>query len=301
MDEKNQESLNVNEQQQSTPPEQPQEQPSQNTYVQSEPMQNSYVQPQQEQNQYVQQPQTGADSYVQPQPEANQYIQSSVTSTKKPIFKKWWFWLIIVVVVGVAINTLLPENDNKMDNKDIEMANVLGMSLSDAIKQLENKGFTSVEYIADNDETILSLSDWFVTAQNVNAGDTVKADTAVSLTATAKKSENATPPVKDEPIEDETVDVPTDENDTNQASSNTSWKQFLKEYEAWIDSYIAIMKKYEANPTDLSLLADIAEFAEETTEWAAKAEDIEDDLSGDDLAAYLETYSRIIQKLSSIL
>jgi hypothetical protein len=211
-------------------------------------------------------------------------------STKKPIYKKWWFWLIVVIVVGVAISALLPE-------KDIEMDNVVGIPLSNAIKQLEHKGFTSVEYVADNGETILSPSDWIVTEQNVNAGETVKADTAVNLTATAKESENDAPPVKDEPIEDE----PTDKNDTNKESSNASWKQFLKEYEAWIDSYVSIMKKYEANPTDLSLLADIAEFAEETAEWATKAEDIEDDLSGDDLVAFLETYNRIIQKLSSVI
>jgi hypothetical protein len=33
----------------------------------------------------------------------NQYIQSQAMSTKKPIFKKWWFWLIIAVAVITVV------------------------------------------------------------------------------------------------------------------------------------------------------------------------------------------------------
>ena len=83
------------------------------------------------------------------------------------------------------------------------------------------------------------------------------------------------------------------------SESKVEWADFLKEYEAWVDEYIAFMEKYKANPTDLSLMADYIDMMSKMAEWAEKAEDIEDELSGDDLRVYMDTMTRILQKLAS--
>ena len=93
--------------------------------------------------------------------------------------------------------------------------------------------------------------------------------------------------------------------DQPQPSSPTTvdWKTFLAEYEAWMDEYVALMKKYKANPTDFSIMSDYFRMLEELAEWTEKADKIEGDLSDDPeaLKEYLAVQLRIIQKLNSVL
>lgn len=84
-------------------------------------------------------------------------------------------------------------------------------------------------------------------------------------------------------------------------SSDAEWKQFLKDYEAWVDSYIAIYNKYKANPTDQSILSDYTKMVGEMTEWSEKADDIEDELEDTDAALeYSAELMRIASKLANI-
>lgn len=83
-------------------------------------------------------------------------------------------------------------------------------------------------------------------------------------------------------------------------TQNTAWRQFLKDYEAWVDDYVNIVNKYKQNPTDMTILADYTEMMSDMVEWSSRAEDIQDDLSADDLQEYLATLGRIIEKLSEV-
>ena len=87
-------------------------------------------------------------------------------------------------------------------------------------------------------------------------------------------------------------------NETN-PSSNYDWKQFLKDYEEWVDSYVILLNKYKNNPSDLSILTDYIEQIEKLDEWSEKAEQVEIDLENDydALKEYLEMLTRIIKKL----
>ena len=80
-------------------------------------------------------------------------------------------------------------------------------------------------------------------------------------------------------------------------------KAFLDEYEKFMDRYVAFMKSYAANPTDLnlltqyySMLADLAEFEETADRYDAK----QSEMSAADVAYYLETLTRINNKLMSV-
>jgi len=83
------------------------------------------------------------------------------------------------------------------------------------------------------------------------------------------------------------------------SSSNYDWRQFLKDYEEWVDSYVILLNKYMANPLNLSILTDYLEQMEKLVEWSEKADQIEIDLANDPgaLKEYLETLTRILLKL----
>jgi hypothetical protein len=80
------------------------------------------------------------------------------------------------------------------------------------------------------------------------------------------------------------------------------WRQWLSDYEQWVDDYIDFMERYAENPSDLSLLTEYMEFMTRLIEWTEQAAEIELDLINDPaaLTAYLETMSRILQRLAEV-
>lgn len=99
-----------------------------------------------------------------------------------------------------------------------------------------------------------------------------------------------------------TTNIESNNNDVVQETSNTTkWKDFINEYEEWVDDYIEITEKYKANPSDLSILSDYTDMMAELTEWTTKTEDMEKELEGAsaaELAEYSSELARIAKKLS---
>ena len=88
------------------------------------------------------------------------------------------------------------------------------------------------------------------------------------------------------------------------ASSETSsdWRQFLQDYEAFMDDYIEILKKYHANPADLSILSDYMSMMTKLTEWSDKYDDISGGLDNpDELAEFTQEWMRIYTKQMNAL
>lgn len=97
---------------------------------------------------------------------------------------------------------------------------------------------------------------------------------------------------KDEYLEDVSGD---DEN------ADTEWKEFLTDYEAWVDDYIEIVKKYKENPADTSILSDYSAMLSEMSEWSEKADEIEIELEDTNAALeYSAELLRIVAKLSEV-
>lgn len=104
-------------------------------------------------------------------------------------------------------------------------------------------------------------------------------------------------------IEDETTTEKTTKKvKKTKSKSSVNWKEFLKEYEDWVDDYIELVKKYEKNPNDTSLLTEYTEQMGKIASWSEKADKVKVDLANnpDDLAEYTKTLSRILNKLSKI-
>ena len=55
--------------------------------------------------------------------------------------------------------------------------------------------------------------------------------------------------------------------------------EYLKGYEKFMDKYIAILKKYRANPTDASILSDYTSMVTEAQDWATKTADCAADIN----------------------
>ena len=88
---------------------------------------------------------------------------------------------------------------------------------------------------------------------------------------------------------------------TNTSSEMPAWKEFLADYEAWVDNYVEIAKKYSENPTDMSILSDYTNMMTELNEWQTKATDVQNELqeaSPAEAAEYAAEVARIAAKIA---
>jgi len=60
------------------------------------------------------------------------------------------------------------------------------------------------------------------------------------------------------------------------SESSTDCDQFIKEYTAFVDSYIMLMKKYKANPTDPSILIEYSDAAQNAVDMQSNASNCTD-------------------------
>ena len=61
--------------------------------------------------------------------------------------------------------------------------------------------------------------------------------------------------------------------DKKSIESSGDCDEYLKGYEKFMDKYIALLKKYKANPTDASILTDYTSMVTEAQDWATKTAD----------------------------
>ena len=87
--------------------------------------------------------------------------------------------------------------------------------------------------------------------------------------------------------------------DVMEYTGDDSWEEALDEYEDYVDSYVSIMKKMKANPTDMSILEDYTELAEATQEWASKMDNISQNFGPNELNRMMKIQAKITKALSS--
>lgn len=126
------------------------------------------------------------------------------------------------------------------------------------------------------------------------------------LTACGEKTSEFTQSTSDdtssvlfEDENDDTTEINSTDVLSNDALADEGWREFLKEYEEWVDKYIAVVKKYNANPSDLSILTEYTSLVTELAEWTEKADDFSDSIVDvDDAAEYSAELMRIAAKLA---
>lgn len=107
------------------------------------------------------------------------------------------------------------------------------------------------------------------------------------------------------PVNGETTDNSTSSSapQSSTSNNNTSWRQVLADYESWMNKYIDFMVKYK-NTSDysarVSMVSDYSALVSEMTEWTEKLDNVRGELSTSDLTEYLQTLTRINQRLSEV-
>lgn len=100
-----------------------------------------------------------------------------------------------------------------------------------------------------------------------------------------------------------TEQASTDANDvvSDEETDSAEWKEFLKDYEKWVDEYIVVVKKYKDNPTDFSILSDYTEMMADLVDWSTKADDVQKSIKNtDDALEYSKEVLRIAGKLAEV-
>ena len=119
-------------------------------------------------------------------------------------------------------------------------------------------------------------------------------------------------PNKDE-LEDAT-EITEEQDEGNQETSETTessngdtglldpdFKAAMDSYEKFMDEYIAFMKKYSANPGDLGLLVDYADYMNKYAEFLEDFKKWDDvDMNTAETAYYLEVQARVSKKLLDV-
>ena len=103
-----------------------------------------------------------------------------------------------------------------------------------------------------------------------------------------------------EPSTEATAPATTEKKEDNN-SLDPNFKAAMDSYENFFDEYVAIMKKYTTNPTDLSILADYAKYMGQYADMMQKLEQWEDEeLNPAELAYYVDVQARITKKLLEV-
>lgn len=160
---------------------------------------------------------------------------------------------------------------------------------------IDNNGNLNKNYDVFYDEGLVSTDKsvviYYAKEDYVLEKDEAPVDTTPSTQPSTESSTEATTP---HTAEDE-------KNDTGDNSIDPAFKAAMDSYEEFFDEYVAIMKKYKENPTDMSILADYTKYMGQYADTMQKMEDWEnEDLNTVELAYYLEVQNRITQKLLEI-
>lgn len=75
----------------------------------------------------------------------------------------------------------------------------------------------------------------------------------------------------------------------------------MDSYESFFNDYCEIIKKYSANPSNISLMLEYFEYLEKYSEMMEKLDELgESDLSDEELLYYMEVTTRINKKLLAL-
>lgn len=111
---------------------------------------------------------------------------------------------------------------------------------------------------------------------------------------------SATPAGEDEKNEETAAVANGSESENSETETVTptgDWKQFLKEYEAFVDKYIEIYKKHKANALDTAVLGEYSKLATELADWVERSEKKLQELTVKEAQEYAAEIERISKKI----
>lgn len=95
-----------------------------------------------------------------------------------------------------------------------------------------------------------------------------------------EKEANAEPITVSEDAASSETTTTTEENtssdETPTVASSKDCDEFIKDYEEYVESYVKVLKKYKANPTDMTIVSEYTEMAQKAAEMQTNAEGCND-------------------------
>ena len=85
---------------------------------------------------------------------------------------------------------------------------------------------------------------------------------------------------------------------TVSTSLDSDCDDWLKNYEAYVDKYIVIIKKMKADPSDASILADYTDLAAQAAKWAVMPSDCSGD--SDFVADFMKIQTKLTNAISKM-
>ncbi len=247
--------------------------------------------------------------------------------------KKAVKFLAIILVIAMMPALVIGCGGEKHSGNKIP--DVFGVNYTDAIEILEADGYevkvieTSVEGISEKllyplenvkkgevfkiDDYILdSLGDLNKNYDAFYEGELISDDKSVVIYYAkedyiAEKDEESN--TVDTSTESSTEETPMEDNTVTESKKDTSndesidpdFKAAMDSYETFMNEYVSFMKKYSANPTDISLIADYADYMSKYSDFVEDFEAWEDEeLNNEELAYYVDVQARVSKKLLEV-
>lgn len=164
------------------------------------------------------------------------------------------------------------------------------------VKVCEDKGFT-VDFSKDDEYYSAENADGYKLTLTYLGFNKIE----VSLEAPEGGVSNDN--VSNEDISNEDTKLSEDSSNTDDTVNGMSkeFKEAMDSYEEFFDEYVAIMKKYKDNPSDMSIIADFNKYMGKYAEMMEAFEKWEDeDLNEAESAYYIQVQSRINKKLLEV-
>lgn len=242
------------------------------------------------------------------------------TKSGKPFYKKAWFW-VVVIVGGLFASNFIYGVIRSISNAYVPIPDVKGLTKKEACEKIEKAGFickTGYNYDSSDEKQKVSdfnvhsktdfddlrngqFNDDFESKRSMRAKRGSVIEINFESSEKAKKSFKSSTSIGEEKQTNNAISTPSVAPSPNPAKSeNKSFRNFLAEYEKFMNKYVDFMKKYKSNPSDMSLISEYGKMIEQYAEWAKKSDNFKDKLSGDDLAEYLKVHGRIMQKLAEV-
>jgi len=82
------------------------------------------------------------------------------------------------------------------------------------------------------------------------------------------------------------------------SGTSSDWREFLKDYEEFVDAYIQVFKKYMKNPLDFSILNEYTDMMNKADEWSDKYDNISAGITNStEYTEFLKEWTRIYSKM----
>ncbi len=127
-------------------------------------------------------------------------------------------------------------------------------------------------------------------------------DAAAEIMDAAEEMEDAAEELMD--AEDELMDAAeemdmSEEMDVSEeeSSDGSEWDELLDEYDSYMEDYVAVLKKSQADPTDMSILTESQDLAQRGMKWAEKMGDAAAQLTPEQAARYQKIASKAMNAM----